>query len=74
MFVVSETEADAIRSAFKQGGERSAAIELHRLFPGIPDNDQARDCARAIVGWKPLPPIEPRKRKVCRPRTRLSTR
>ena len=53
MFVVSETEADAIRSAFRQGGELSAAIELRRLFPAIPDNDEARDCARAIASWKP---------------------
>jgi hypothetical protein len=56
MFVVSETEADAIRSAFRQGGELSAAIELRRLFPGIRGNDGARDCARAIAGWKPLLP------------------
>jgi hypothetical protein len=80
MFVVSETEADAIRSAFQQGGEFSAAIELRRLFPGIPDNDEARDCARAIAGWKPLLPAAsrnhaaPRKHKACRPRTRSSTR
>jgi hypothetical protein len=74
MFVVSEAEADAIRSAFRQGGELSAAIELRRLFPGIPDNDEARDCARAIAGWKPLLPVAPRKHKACRSRTRSSTR
>ena len=34
MFVVSEAEATAIRAAFDQGGELSAAVELRRLFPG----------------------------------------
>jgi hypothetical protein len=56
MFVVSEAEAAAIRTAFEQRGELSAAIELRRLFPGITDNLQARDVARVIAGWKPLPP------------------
>jgi hypothetical protein len=28
--------------------------ELRRLFPGITDNAQARECARTIAGWKPL--------------------
>ena len=56
MFVVSESEAAAIRTAFEQEGELSAAIELRRLFPGITDNLQARECARVIAGWKPLPP------------------
>jgi hypothetical protein len=55
MFVVSEAEADAIRAVFVQRGELSAAIELRRLFPGITDNVQARECARTIAGWKPLP-------------------
>jgi len=55
MFVVSEEAAAAIRSAYEQGGELSAAIELRRHFPGIVDNVQARDCARAIAGWRPLP-------------------
>jgi hypothetical protein len=27
-----------IRTAFDQGGELSAAVELRRLFPGITDN------------------------------------
>ena len=53
MFVVSEIEAAAIRTAFEQGGELSAAVELRRLFPGITDNEQARACARTIAGWKP---------------------
>ena len=55
MFVVSEVEAAAIRSAFDRGGELSAAIELRRRFPGITDNALAREYARTIAQWKPLP-------------------
>ena len=55
MFVVSEAEADAIRAAFEQHGELSAAVELRRLFPSVTDNVQALACARTIAGWKPLP-------------------
>jgi hypothetical protein len=55
MFAVTEAQAAAIRTAYEQRGELSAAIELHRLFPGIADNAQARDCARTIAGWQPLP-------------------
>jgi hypothetical protein len=54
MFVVTEAEAAAIRSAFDQGGEFAAAVELRRLFPSITDNAEARNCARTIAGWKPL--------------------
>jgi hypothetical protein len=54
MFVVSEAEAAAIRAVYEQRGELSAAIELRRLFPGITDNAQARECARTIAGWQPL--------------------
>ena len=67
MFCVTETEAAAIRAAYEQGGEFSAAIELRRLFPGITDNAKARECARTIAGWTPLPapvpevPQRPRK-------------
>jgi hypothetical protein len=49
------SEAAAIRSAFDQGGEFSAAVELRRLFPGVTDNAEARECARTIAAWKPLP-------------------
>jgi hypothetical protein len=61
MFVVTEDEAAAIRAAFEQGGEFAAAVELRRHFPGITDNVQAQECARAIAGWKPLalPPRPP---------------
>jgi hypothetical protein len=55
MFVVSEAEATAIRTAFDQGGEFAAAVELRRLFPGVTEMAEARECARAIVAWKPLP-------------------
>jgi hypothetical protein len=54
MFSVSEEEAAAIRAAFDHGGEFAAAVELRRRFPGITDNGQARQCARAIAGWTPL--------------------
>jgi hypothetical protein len=60
MFVVSEAEAAAIRVAYEQGGDLSAAIELRRLFPGIRDNEHARACARTIAGWQPLPAKVPR--------------
>ena len=55
MFVVTEVEAAAIRTAFEQCGELSAVAELRRLFPAITDTAQARACARTIAGWKPLP-------------------
>ena len=55
MFAITEAEAAAIRAVFQQRGEFAAAVELRRLFPGITDNTQARECARTIAGWKPLP-------------------
>ncbi len=72
MFVVSDLDATAIRAAFDQGGELSAAVEVRRLFPGITDNAQARTCARTIAGWQPLPPLPVKKPRTCR--TRSSTR
>jgi hypothetical protein len=54
MFAVTEAEAAAIRTAFEQGGEFAAAVELRRLFPGVTDNAEARECARTIAAWKPL--------------------
>jgi hypothetical protein len=56
MFMVTEEDAAAIRAAFEQGGEFSAAIELRRRFPLIASNEQARSHARAIASWRPLPP------------------
>jgi hypothetical protein len=55
MFVLTEAQATAIRAAYEQRGEFSAAIELRQLFPGITDNAQARECVRTIAGWRPLP-------------------
>jgi hypothetical protein len=55
MFVVSEADAAAIRTAYEQEGELSAAIEVRRRFLGITDNAKARECARTIAGWSPLP-------------------
>jgi hypothetical protein len=55
MFILSEAEAAAIRTAYEQGGELAAAAELRRLFPGLANNENTRICARTIAGWKPLP-------------------
>jgi hypothetical protein len=55
MFVVSDEDAAAIRAAFDQGGELSAAVELRRRFRGVTDNAMAREHARTIAGWQPLP-------------------
>jgi hypothetical protein len=44
--------------SFQQRVELSAAIELQRLFPGITDNTQARECARTVAGWNPLRPVK----------------
>ena len=64
MFVVTEAEAAAIRTAFEQRGELSAAVELRRLFPAVTDTAKARACARTIAGWKPLPvPLRSGKRR-----------
>jgi hypothetical protein len=73
MFVVSDEEVAAIRAAFDRGGEFAAAVELRRRFPGISDNEQARQCAKAIAGWEPLklrprPPVQLRKIPKSRPR------
>ena len=62
MFAITEAEAAAIRVAFQQSGELSAVVELRRLFPGVTDNVQARECVRTIAGWHPirlLPPRQP---------------
>jgi hypothetical protein len=61
MFVVSEAEAAAIRTAFEQSGELAATVELRRLFPGVTDNAHARECARTIAGWQPLTSRPPRR-------------
>lgn len=69
MFMVTEADADAIRTVFEQEGELSAAIELRRRFPGIADNAEARRCARTIAGWTPTPDLPPTVTRL-RPRKR----
>jgi hypothetical protein len=69
MFAVTEADAAAIRAVFEQRGEFSAAVELRRLFPGITDTAQAREYARTIAGWQPLP-LRPVKRQPKPPRLR----
>jgi hypothetical protein len=56
MFMISEADSDAIRTVLQQNGELSAAIELQRRFPGVVDNAKARECARIIASWGPVPP------------------
>lgn len=67
--MVTEDDAAAIRAAFQEGGEFSAAIELRRRFLGIADNAKARECARIIAGWMP-PPEPPSTVTRLRPRKR----
>jgi hypothetical protein len=67
MFVITEADAAVIRATFEQRREFAAAVELRRLFPGVTDNAQARECARAIAAWKPLP-AKPRMARRLRPR------
>jgi hypothetical protein len=57
MFLVDEADVAAIRVLFNEQGELSAAIELHRRFPGIADNAEARELAVTIADWKPLPAV-----------------
>ena len=51
----SSSPRKTIRAVYEQRGEFAAAVELRQRFPGITDNAQARECARTIAGWKPLP-------------------
>jgi hypothetical protein len=55
MYVVTEADAAAIREVYERDGELSAAVELRRRFPGIVDNATAREQARRIAAWTPLP-------------------
>jgi hypothetical protein len=63
MYVVTEADAAAIREVYERDGELSAAIELRRRFPGITDNAKAREQARRIAAWTPLPPRPKRVRR-----------
>jgi hypothetical protein len=49
MYVVTAADAAAIREVYERDGELSAG------FPGIVDNAVARQQARAIATWTPLP-------------------
>lgn len=69
MFIVTDADADAIRAAFDEGGELSAAVELRRRFQGVEDMAEARTWARAIAGWTPIAlPDPPPKATKPRPR------
>ena len=52
MFAISEAQAAAIRAVFEQRCELSAIVELRRLFPGVADNRQARECVRMAASAK----------------------
>jgi hypothetical protein len=52
-FVVSEAEAAAIRAIFEQGGDLSAAVELHRLFPASPTLRRRETAPGPIAAWQP---------------------
>ena len=69
IFVVTEEDEAAIRAVYEQRGEFAAAVELRQRFPGITDNAHARECARTIASWKPLP-LRPVKRMPKAPRLR----
>ena len=58
MFAVSEAQTAAIKGAFDEGGEFSAAVEVRRIFPAVTDNATAREYARVIAGRAP-PPAPP---------------
>ena len=59
MFSISDKDIAAIQSAFDRGGESSATIELRRIFPGIPDNAEARRIAFIIAGWRSMSEARP---------------
>jgi hypothetical protein len=65
MFLVTEAEINAIRTAYAEGGELAAAVELRRLFPGIAIAD-APACARSIANMEPLPPVPVKPRRKAR--------
>ena len=67
VFIITEEDAAAIRAAFDQDGELSAATELRRRFPGIADNAHARACVRRIAGWS-APPASSRPAARIRPK------
>ena len=62
MYVVTEADAAAIREAYETGGELSAARCV--AFPGIIDNATAREQARRIAAWTPLPELPKTPRRI----------
>jgi hypothetical protein len=53
MFSVEAAAAESIRNAYIDGGQVAAMIELRRHFPGIEDEEDARNCAITIARWAP---------------------
>ena len=70
MFVVDEATAEAIRSAYDEGGELSGIVEFRRHFPLITDNAKAGECVRIIAGWKAVPNRKPEAARPPRARRR----
>jgi hypothetical protein len=62
VFAVTEQQALLIRTVFEQRGEFSAAVELRRMFLGIRDAAQARECVRIIARRQLLPQRKHRSR------------
>jgi hypothetical protein len=63
MFLINEPIITAIRTAYAEGGELAASVELRRHFPGI-SAEAAPACARSIAAMEPLPdvPMKPRRK------------
>ena len=55
MFSISDKDIAAIVAASERGGQFAATVEVRRLFPGIPDNAEARRIALIIAGWEAIP-------------------
>ena len=45
MFSISDKDIAAIVAASERGGQFAATVEVRRIFPGIPDNAEARRIA-----------------------------
>jgi hypothetical protein len=67
MFLITESVITAIRTAYAEGGELAATVELRRLFPGI-TSTAAPACARSIAAMEPLPPFPVKPRRKARRR------
>jgi hypothetical protein len=59
MFSILDKDIAAIQAAFECGGELSAAIEVRRIFPGIPDYAEARRIALIVAGWRSMSETRP---------------